>query len=177
MAFHLLCSNSGSVAAYITHFCQTHFHRTPRHSLVHWNSPYNLLLSGAVLLDCCIYTIAWLIKTLGCNCNIFHNLSTATHVFVRHDSVRKPLQPPYDGPFPIISRTDKHFTIAINGRNDTISIDRLKPAHIDSEDSQSSQNTPQSQSHSSPSHTPPTPIRNTRSGRHVHFPAYLSHNV
>ena len=111
------------------------------------------------------------------NSNIPHNLSTATHVFVRHDGVRKPLQPPYDGPFPIISRTDKHFTIAINGRNDTISIDRLKPAHIDSEDSQSSQNTPQSQSHSSPSHPPPTPTCSTRSGRHVHFPAYLSHNV
>ena len=111
------------------------------------------------------------------NSSIPHKLSTATHVFVRHDGVRKPLQPPYDGPFPIIRRTDKHFTIAINGRNDTISIDRLKPAHIDSEDSQPSRNTPQSQSHPSPSHTPPTPTRTTRSGRHVHFPTYLSHNV
>ena len=118
------------------------------------------------------------------NSNIPHNLSTATHVFVRHDGVRKPLQPPYDGPFPIISRTDKHFTIALNNRNDTISIDRLKPAHMDSENSQTPQNTPhqsqsqsQSQSQPSPSHNPPTPTRNTRSGRHVRFPAYLSHNV
>jgi hypothetical protein len=97
------------------------------------------------------------------NSNIPHNLSTATHVFVRHDGVRKPLQPPYDGPFPIISRTDKHFTIALNNRNDTISIDRLKPAHIDSENSQTSQNTPhqsqsQSQCQPSPSHNPPTPL-------------------
>ena len=64
------------------------------------------------------------------NSSIPHNLSNATLqqlLFVRHDGVRKPLQPPYDGPFPIISRTDKHFTIAINGRSDTISIDRLKP--------------------------------------------------
>ena len=41
--------------------------------------------------------------------NIPHNLSTVTHVFVRHDAVRKPLQPPYDGPYPVISRTNKHL--------------------------------------------------------------------
>ncbi len=43
-------------------------------------------------------------------------LSTATHVFVRQDGVRKPLQPPYDEPFPVITRTDKHCTISIHGR-------------------------------------------------------------
>ena len=48
-------------------------------------------------------------------------LASATHVFVRHDAVRKPLQPPYDGPFRIIKRTDKrtdkHFTLDLNGRH------------------------------------------------------------
>ena len=38
--------------------------------------------------------------------NIPQALATATHVFVRHDAVRKPLQPPYDGPYPVIKRTD-----------------------------------------------------------------------
>lgn len=61
-------------------------------------------------------------------------LSTATHVFIRHDAVRRPLQPPYDGPYPVVKRTDKHFTVNINGRNDTVSIDRLKPAHLDTDD-------------------------------------------
>lgn len=37
-------------------------------------------------------------------------LSTATHVFIRHDAVRKPLQPPYDGPYPVLKRTDKFYT-------------------------------------------------------------------
>ena len=57
-------------------------------------------------------------------------LSTATHVSIWHDAVHKPLQPPYDGPYPVIKRTDKHFTIEITGWKDTVSIDRLKPAHL-----------------------------------------------
>ena len=74
----------------------------------------------------------------------------------------KSLQPPYDGPYPVVKRTDKYFTININGRNDTVSIDRLKPAHIDSDDVY-----PNTQ-------TPTTPSQTTRSGRRVHFPQYLS---
>ena len=101
-------------------------------------------------------------------------LSTSTHVFVRHDGVRKPLQPPYDGPYAVVKKTDKHFTLSINGRNDTVSIDRLKPAHLDtdivSSQSHSTQSTP-----NQPPHT--TLPSTTRSGRRVHFPKYLSHNV
>jgi len=69
--------------------------------------------------------------------HISDGLSTATHVFIRCDGVRKPLQPPNDGPYPIVKRTDKHFTIALNGRNDTVSIKRLKPAHLDTDNSNS----------------------------------------
>ena len=63
--------------------------------------------------------------------NIPKGLATATHVFIRQDVGRKPLQPPYDGPFLVVKRMDKHYTVDINGRKDTVSIDRLKPAHLD----------------------------------------------
>ena len=89
------------------------------------------------------------------NSNIIDGLWTTTHVFIRHDAVRKPLQPPYDGPYRVIKRTDKHFTIDINGRNDTVSIDRFKPAHLDTDDFHSTSQT-----------TRPTtsPYRTTHSG-------------
>ena len=56
---------------------------------------------------------------------------TCTHVFARRDAVRKPLQAPYDGSFKVISRSPKHFKIDLGTRTDTISIDRLKCAHMD----------------------------------------------
>ena len=58
-------------------------------------------------------------------------LATATHVFVQHDTVRKPLQAPYNGPYRILKRNEKIFTLDINGCKDTVSVDRLKPAHLD----------------------------------------------
>ena len=39
---------------------------------------------------------------------VVDGLSTATHVFLRHDTIRIPLQPPYDGPYQVLKRTDKH---------------------------------------------------------------------
>lgn len=57
-------------------------------------------------------------------------LSSCTHVFVRNDAVKKPLQPPYDGPFLVIARTPKYFTISMRNREVNISKDRIKPAFI-----------------------------------------------
>ncbi|CAH8580099.1 unnamed protein product [Schistosoma intercalatum] len=58
-------------------------------------------------------------------------LSTCSHVFVRVDSVRKPWQQPYEGPFHVIARHEKTFKVDRYGRVEIVSIDRLKPAHVD----------------------------------------------
>ena len=106
---------------------------------------------------------------------IDNSLTTNTHVFVRHDAVRKPLQPPYNGPFRVLKRSSKYYTIDYKGQPTTISLDRLKAAHLDLappfSSQQSPRNSPPSSSPSIPSH------QTTRSGRHVHWPDYLVHSI
>lgn len=59
------------------------------------------------------------------------DLHTCTHVFIREDAVKKPLQPPYSGPYQVIDRlNDRLFTIDVNGRAVTITTERLKPAYL-----------------------------------------------
>lgn len=58
---------------------------------------------------------------------IHADLQTCTHVFVRNDTVRPALTPPYQGPFEVVQRGEKTFQVMINGKKNTISIDRLKP--------------------------------------------------
>lgn len=57
-------------------------------------------------------------------------LATCTHVFLRNDAVLKPLQQPYTGPYRVIRRTDKTFTIKINNSEKVVSTDRVKPAKM-----------------------------------------------
>ena len=96
------------------------------------------------------------------------NLYTCTYVFVRHDAVRKPLDPPYDGPYKVLCRQAKCFVFDINGHRKTITIDRLKPAFLESHllpatslITSASSSAPQQYEQST---------RTTRSGRRVYFP-------
>ncbi len=57
-------------------------------------------------------------------------LHSNTDLFIRQDKVKKSLQQPYTGPFKVLSRTTKHFTVDVNGRREVISVDRLKPANL-----------------------------------------------
>ena len=58
---------------------------------------------------------------------VHRDLSKCSHVFVRIDAVKKPLQRPYEGPFKVLERHEKFMEIVINGKSQRISIDRLKP--------------------------------------------------
>jgi len=102
------------------------------------------------------------------------HLTSGTHVFIRHDAVKKPLQKPYDGPFQVLKRSDKHFTLDMNGHEDVVSIDRLKPAFQEltttSEDSSSVDST-SPQLTVSPSKSTVTV---TWSGRRVRWPKHLT---
>ena len=110
-------------------------------------------------------------------------LETCTHVLVRRDSVKKPLQQPYDGPYKVMKRSSKFYTLDINGKLNTVSLDRLKPAFMCTHPSTvASRHTtttqlphPMSNLPHSPSDSSPQPpqSRTSRSGRHVHWPAKL----
>jgi len=104
-------------------------------------------------------------------------LLTATHVWVRIDRPRRSLEAPYTGPYEVLDRHTKYFKIKLlSGKEDTVSIDRLKPAIITVPRSQNtipnsttpSSNTPISPSSITPETPPDLPVR-TRSGRKVSF--------
>nr|XP_050030113.1 uncharacterized protein LOC126526241 [Dermacentor andersoni] len=63
---------------------------------------------------------------------VFKDLATCSHTFLRNDTVRRPLQPPYSGLYAVLRRDDKTFTLRVNGNDVHVYIDRLKPAYIDS---------------------------------------------
>ena len=54
-------------------------------------------------------------------------LDSASHVYVRVEN-RHGLDPFYRGPYAVIERTAKFFTLDIDGKQDMVSCDRLKPA-------------------------------------------------
>ncbi|RUS73921.1 hypothetical protein EGW08_018311 [Elysia chlorotica] len=63
--------------------------------------------------------------------NLSPTLKDSHFVFIRRDGHRGPLQRPYDGPFRVITPGDKTFLVIVVGREELISVDRLKPAHVD----------------------------------------------
>ncbi|XP_076764642.1 uncharacterized protein LOC143431630 [Xylocopa sonorina] len=62
------------------------------------------------------------------------DLATSPYVFLRHDAVKGPLQPSYDGPLKVLQRDDKTFTLEIKGKEVKVSVDCLKPTFIMTDD-------------------------------------------
>nr|VZH96060.1 unnamed protein product [Spirometra erinaceieuropaei] len=127
------------------------------------------------------------------------DLATCSHVYLRCDRVRRPLEPPYDGPVRVLSRGPKTFRIQRDNREEVVSVDRLKAAVPDTPPDEPCGPQPSAPPHEAsippsrifplpscpPSPTATTnsntsatrfihcsthPVYITRSGRHVHFP-------
>lgn len=59
------------------------------------------------------------------------SLKEAQYVFVRRGPHSGPLETPYLGPYKVIGSGSKTFKLDFGGREEIVSIDRLKPAHLD----------------------------------------------
>ncbi len=59
--------------------------------------------------------------------NLPDSLRVASHVYVRRGQVAPPLTPLYQGPYRVVERGPKVYKIDLGGREDTVSVDRLKP--------------------------------------------------
>ena len=46
--------------------------------------------------------------------NIYFDLSSCSHVFVRQDGVQSPLQQPYRVPFCVLHKSDEVFTLELD---------------------------------------------------------------
>ena len=112
---------------------------------------------------------------------VFKDLATTSHVFLRTDLSRASLEPPYTGPYEVLTRNDKTFKILVKNKAIVVSIDRLKPAYI-LDDSEHQAKSPVTNKKSTGAQTTlkptpeslPAPTRTTRSGRHVRFPDFYT---
>jgi len=57
----------------------------------------------------------------------FDRLCEADFVYVRRGGVGPPLSPAYSGPYRVLQRQAKFFILDVGGREDSVSVDRLKP--------------------------------------------------
>ena len=131
-----------------------------------------------------------------CTVHLPASLQYCTSVFVRHDAHRTPLQCTYDGPFRVLERDAKYFTLDLNGKRDMVSVDRLKPAFLDADfgldigtDMQTPASSPPAPPPSNQTTLPKNPpiahpttrpplriVGRSRAGRVIRLPAKL-HNI
>lgn len=52
-------------------------------------------------------------------------------MFLRDVTIKPPLTPPYTGPYQVLARSQKTFTIVYDGKEKIVSRDRVKPAFLD----------------------------------------------
>ena len=58
------------------------------------------------------------------------SLEVSKYVFVHRGEAKRPLQPPYTGPYLVFSKQPKWFNLQIGSKEEKIWMDRLKPAWV-----------------------------------------------
>ncbi|BHF80223.1 hypothetical protein SprV_0702334700 [Sparganum proliferum] len=112
------------------------------------------------------------------------DLTTCSHVYLRCDRVRRFLEPPYVGPFRVISRGTKNFRIQRGTSEEVVSVGRLKAAVPDTPPDEPcgplppappprpsippSRILPLPSCPQTPTATTPTPTNNTVTASHIH---------
>ena len=106
---------------------------------------------------------------------IHKELHDCTYVFVRDNAHKHPIQPAYRGPYKVANRQDKFYNVIINNEEQTISIDRLKPAFLEDSYDEVIVNQPVHKSIDLEQSKTQCPQQlTTRSGRSVRRPQKLS---
>ena len=65
------------------------------------------------------------------NIHMPKDINSCNFVFLRVDSVKTGFQSPYEGPYRVLHRNEKTFTIEKRDKEYTVSIDRVKPAYVE----------------------------------------------
>jgi hypothetical protein len=100
---------------------------------------------------------------------VHKDLQNYTHVFLCQDAIRLALEPPYSGPYQVLSRREKTLQLIMGGKPITLSADKVKPAYVLNEaDCGSTIFNPSASA--TPAIAPP-PTQTTHFGRRVRFPA------
>jgi cleavage and polyadenylation specificity factor subunit 1 len=109
---------------------------------------------------------------------VHSDLAKCMHVFLRQDTMRWALEPPYSGPYWVLSRRQKTLQLLMGGRPITMSADRVKPAYMlsgtDHGNSSFNQPVDATLTIPPPAILPLPATRTTRLGCHIHFPAHLN---
>jgi hypothetical protein len=61
---------------------------------------------------------------------VHKDLQNCTHVFLREDATRRALEPPYSGPYQVLSRREKTLQLLVRGKPVIVSADRVKRAYV-----------------------------------------------
>jgi hypothetical protein len=107
---------------------------------------------------------------------VHSDLEKCTHIFLCQDTTSRALEPPYSGPYQVLSWREKTLQLPMCGRLVTVSTDSVKPAYMLNETDRRTTITFNHAVDATPASAPPAPppepvTRTTRIGYHVRFPA------